>query len=519
MPIVQKKKPAKRQLTAEDILVAGLDALGEGFALFDRSQAFVCCNRPFVALTGYPIGLCQPGEPLASFLRFDAESGAHWPEAWQADIGSSDEGTIERGGVGDRRLIARSRRLADGSLLLTFTDVTDMRRAEAALRASEQRYALVTEAATEGFYEWDIANDALFVSPQLNRMFAFDSSGLRAQQWNERVVPEDYPHYRDTLRDYFTQRTDRFQCEYRIRVGSGEVRWLKDRASAVRRPDGRAIRLLGAVSDITAEKEVQRALAASEARYAQALEAVNESIYDWNLVDDAVFFSLRVLALFGKTHDELRTPQDWRALIHPDDVAGYHAEIVAHFKGKTPRLVSEYRYRHGDGTWHWARQVGVAQRDENGRAVRLIGSTSDITAEKTLAAALKESEARYWRRSARVFTTGTSRRTKSSTRPVSAARSWCPKPSCARRRTGSIASTPTTCRPSRNACASICAAPRLASNAKCATAPATEAGAGRASTASPCATPLAGQSASSARPATSPTTSAWPRPWPRPKPA
>ena len=73
MPIVQKKKPAKRQLTAEDILVAGLDALGEGFALFDSSQAFVCCNRPFVTLAGYPVGLCQPGEPLASFLRFDAE--------------------------------------------------------------------------------------------------------------------------------------------------------------------------------------------------------------------------------------------------------------------------------------------------------------------------------------------------------------------------------------------------------------------------------------------------------------
>jgi PAS domain-containing protein len=219
MPIVEKKKPAKRQLTAEDILVAGLDALGEGFAVFDSSQAFVCCNRPFVTLAGYPVGLCQPGEPLASFLRFDAERDerpgspdGHVAER-QAEIDAHDEGTVERHGAEGRHLIARHRRMADGSLLLTFTDVTDIRLAEAALRASEQRYALVTEAATEGFYEWDVANDALFVSPQLNRMFAFDASGLRAQQWNERVVPEDYPHYRDALRDYFMQRTDRFQCE------------------------------------------------------------------------------------------------------------------------------------------------------------------------------------------------------------------------------------------------------------------------------------------------------------------
>ena len=401
MPIVQKKTTAIPQLTPEHILVAGHDAIGEGFALFDRSRAFVCCNRPFVTLAGYPVSLCQPGEPLAAFLRFDAKSAGR-PEAADSAVATRlrenhalAEGTVGRSAADGRRLVARHRRMADGSLLLTVSDVTDIRRAEAALRASEQRYALVTETATEGFYEWDIVNDALFVSPQLNRMFAFDSGGLRAQQWNERVVPEDYPHYRNTLREYFMQRTDRFQCEYRIRVGSGEVRWLKDRASAVRRTDGRAIRLVGAVSDVTAEKEVQRALAASEARYAQALEAINESIYDWNLVDDTVFFPPRILELFAKPHDEPNTPEDWRALVHPDDMAGYHAENVAHFKGQTPRLVSEYRYRHGNGTWRWARQVGVAQRDEIGRVVRLIGSTSDITAEKALAAALKESEARY----------------------------------------------------------------------------------------------------------------------------
>lgn len=402
MPTVQTRKQAERQSATDEILVAGLDALGEGFALFDRARTLVLCNRPFVALSGYPANLCQPGEPLDSLLRFDAESGAYWADAADAlvaarlaEIDAGDEGAVERRGADGRQLVVRHRKLPEGGLLLTYSDVTHIRRAEAALRASEQRYALVTEAATEGFYEWDIANDTLYVSPHLNRMFAFEPGDLRSQQWNDRVVPEDYPHYRDVLRRYFAQRIERFQCEYRIRVASGEIRWVKDCASAIRRPDGRAIRLVGAVSDITAEKEVQRALAASEDRYAHALEAVNESIYDWNLVDGTVFFSPRILALFGKTHDELKTPEDWRSLVHPDDMAGYRAENAAHFKGKTPRLVSEYRYRHGNGTWRWARQVGVAQRDATGRAIRLIGSTSDITAEKNLAAALKESEARY----------------------------------------------------------------------------------------------------------------------------
>jgi len=58
----------------------------------------------------------------------------------QAEIDSCDEGTVERGAADGRQPIACHRRMMDGSLLLTFSDVTDGRRAEAALRASEQRY-------------------------------------------------------------------------------------------------------------------------------------------------------------------------------------------------------------------------------------------------------------------------------------------------------------------------------------------------------------------------------------------
>jgi signal transduction histidine kinase len=62
----------------------------------------------------------------------------------------------------------------------------------------------------------------------------------------------------------------------------------------------------------------------------------------------------------------------------------YRAAIVAHLKGEAERLEVEYRYRHADGTWHWARQHGVASRDLTGRACRVSGSTGDITAEKRL---------------------------------------------------------------------------------------------------------------------------------------
>ena len=54
-------------------------------------------------------------------------------------------------------------------------------------------------------------------------------------------------------------------------------------------------------------------------------------------------------------------------------------------KGQVDRFTSEYRYRHPDGKWHWARQHGVALRDHSGRAYRVAGSTGDVTVEKDLA--------------------------------------------------------------------------------------------------------------------------------------
>ncbi len=382
------------------MLRAGLDALRQGFAMFDPALRLVTCNQPFGVLSGYPSELCRPGTMLAALLRFDAASddapGAAEEVAARrlAEIGAADERTGERNGADGRRLVVRYQKLAGGSLLLTYTDVTDTRRAEAALRASEQRYALVTEAATEGFYDWDIVNDTLYVSPQLNRMFAFEPGDLRSQKWNDRVVAQDYQRYRRALRDYFVQRTDRFQCEYRIHIGSGEVRWVKDRATAVRRPDGRAVRLVGAVSDVTSEKEVQQALAASEDRYVHALEAIGEGLYDWDIEKDVTFYSPGVHRQILIPESELQTPQDWIRHIHPDDLPRFRAATREHLRGVTPRFECEVRYRAGDGTWRWARQHGLAVRDAGGRAIRLIGSTGDITESKQLAEALAQAEAR-----------------------------------------------------------------------------------------------------------------------------
>ena len=128
------------------------------------------------------------------------------------------------------------------------------------LGESEERLALVAEAATEGLYDWNIAGNSLYVSPRLNRMFGFEGGRFNSETWYIRVHPDEKDIYRQALTDLFRQKTNRLQVEYRMRNLADEYVWVRDNAVAQRDARGRAVRLVGAIADISESKEQQTKL-------------------------------------------------------------------------------------------------------------------------------------------------------------------------------------------------------------------------------------------------------------------
>jgi diguanylate cyclase (GGDEF)-like protein/PAS domain S-box-containing protein len=121
-------------------------------------------------------------------------------------------------------------------------------------------------------------------------------------------------------------------------------------------------------------------LTRSEERYALAVRAANDGIWDWDLTSGRIYFSPRWHAVLGRAErvgDQ--EPAVWFDLVHPSDLARLRSAIDAHLAGRTPFLQSEHRMRHSDGTWRWVLTRGLAICREDGVVTRMAGSLSDIT--------------------------------------------------------------------------------------------------------------------------------------------
>ncbi|PSB56270.1 hypothetical protein C7B61_20690, partial [filamentous cyanobacterium CCP1] len=149
------------------------------------------------------------------------------------------------------------------------------------------------------------------------------------------------------------------------------------------------------MQDVTERKQTEVALQESKALWQYALEGSGDGIWDWNVQTNEIFFSPAWKAMLGFEEDELENSlSQWDNLVHPDDRERVYHVLELHLQGKTDQYVSEYRIRCKDGTYKWHFDRGrVVQRTSDGRPQRIIGMNVDISKQKEIEAALRQSEA------------------------------------------------------------------------------------------------------------------------------
>lgn len=141
-------------------------------------------------------------------------------------------------------------------------DITERKRSEATLFASESRFRLAMEAISGVVYDWDKPNGTTFWSSGLSRIFGV--SGLDAEAgrrwWREHVHADDLIRIRPEIVPYLKARCASFQLEYRMRHSAGYWMHVSDCAHLVRDSAGRVVRVIGSLTDVSARKFAEGAL-------------------------------------------------------------------------------------------------------------------------------------------------------------------------------------------------------------------------------------------------------------------
>lgn len=162
-------------------------------------------------------------------------------------------------------------------VLVITQNIAERKQAERRLRESEERHRLVVEQTGQLVYDWDLTTNSLTWSGAIERLTGYAPSeyNLSLEEWAKQIHPDDRERATRSLEE--TMRTgEPYHAEYRYRRKDGSYFWVEDSGVFIKDSSGKSVRMLGAMKDVTTQKEMEleKRRLAEKAMQSQKMEAI-----------------------------------------------------------------------------------------------------------------------------------------------------------------------------------------------------------------------------------------------------
>jgi PAS domain S-box-containing protein len=285
-------------------------------------------------------------------------------------------------------------------------DITAQKNAEAALKVSNERFSYASQATSDALWDWNMLTDEIFVGETYSALFGhqFENNNITAAACENFIHPDDRDNYFNHFDEILESNSNKWADEYRYLKSDGSYAYVSDKAIIIRDKKGKAIRMIGAMEDITDRKyvEEQNRLLIEENnrnKNSQLNEAKNmyrlladntvDLVCLHNLDTSFEYISPSISKLMGYTSEELigEYPMNF---VHPKDLELIQTSFSSFIKeDEDENAYVEARFRNKKGDYVWF-EVKATIVKENGKPMSFQTSARNITQQKEVQYAMKK---------------------------------------------------------------------------------------------------------------------------------
>jgi two-component system, cell cycle sensor histidine kinase and response regulator CckA len=266
------------------------------------------------------------------------------------------------------------------------TDVSDRMQAEVALRESEERFHLIAQATNDAVWDWDLAKDTVWWNEGIQTLFGFalNEVGIGAEWWLNQIHPDDRERVAAHIQTAIQGTDSSWADEYYFCKVNHDYAYVFDRGYIIRDGSGKAIRMIGGMTDITDRRQAEEALerqAETLHKQAQLLELAHDAILVRNMHNQITFWNPSAEATYGWTQAQVLGKS---AHVCLNTQSSQSLQEIENKLLENNYWEGELIHTKRDQTQITVMSRWALQRDKDGSPIAILEMNQDITEKKAL---------------------------------------------------------------------------------------------------------------------------------------
>ncbi|MGZ5219807.1 MAG: sensor histidine kinase [Chitinophagaceae bacterium] len=273
----------------------------------------------------------------------------------------------------------------EGLMYCIGRDITALKKAREEVEKSNERFYYASKATTDVIWDWDLGNNLMAWGENYYTLFGYEPEKEKqhVSHWYIKIHPADSERVingiNNVIADNNTTINTTWLEEYRYKKADGSYRWVADNGIVLRDESGKAVRMIGAMKDISNRKIADEMLLLSEQRFRSLVQDGSDMIAILNADGDYTYVSPTVQHILGFSPDYFIGKNAFQ-FIHPDDVERAVEALKSIFEKKSI-VLEPFRFKDISGEWKWI-ETKLTDQFCNESIKGIIANSRDITENK-----------------------------------------------------------------------------------------------------------------------------------------